>query len=82
MTPPLRLTAAHVAQVPPYLGPPQPFDLAGEVATEADHQALFDQLMRSAPKQVWVFAYGSFDAFNNPVKAPEVLGLPVKTLLD
>jgi cation transport protein ChaC len=59
MTPPLRLTAAHVAQVPPYLGPPQPFDLAGEVATEADHQALFDQLMRSAPKQVWVFAYGS-----------------------
>lgn len=55
----ISLTPAHVAQVPPYLGPPQPFELAGEVASEADHQALLAQLLQNAPQDLWIFAYGS-----------------------
>lgn len=56
---PLCLTAAHVAQVPPYLGPAQPFETAGEVSTEADHHALLTGLLATAPPEIWIFAYGS-----------------------
>ncbi len=68
MSRPLCLTAAHVAQVPPYLGPPQPFDSAGEVATEADLHAIMTNLLAKAPPEVWIFAYGSL--IWNPGFAP------------
>ena len=59
MSRPLFLTAAHVTLVPPYLGPAQPFETAGEVATEADLHAIMTGLLATAPPEVWIFAYGS-----------------------
>ncbi len=56
---PLCLTAAHLAQIPPYLGPPQPFELAGEVSTDEDLGHLLDDLLAKGPRDVWIFAYGS-----------------------
>lgn len=68
MSRPLCLTAAHVAQVPPYLGPAQPFDSVGEVASDADLHAIMTGLLAKAPPEIWIFAYGSL--IWNPGFAP------------
>lgn len=57
----LTLTAALVARVPPYDGPPLPMGAGRERASEDDHASIFARLMATAPAdgQVWIFAYGS-----------------------